>query len=163
MHGRSFWCLSSKIYARNAQSQPFNFQISGKSPYFQNSFLWLIDYSCSIVTLHTPTLHQTIGYHLGILQNFSTLSYDVYLRSYKLPNSSHFFPRDPKSTLECTLKTLFVRLLFSFMLIIAIFFGLPGLLHIRPESRPSGSGCRSHPRLRTHKRMVWGELSPEMW
>ena len=44
MYGRSLQCLNSKIYARNAQSQPFNFQISGKSPYFQNSFFCLIEY-----------------------------------------------------------------------------------------------------------------------
>ena len=40
----SLYCLNSKIYARNAQSQPFNFQVSGKSPYFQNSFFCLIQY-----------------------------------------------------------------------------------------------------------------------
>ena len=44
MYGRSLQCLNSKIYARNAQSQPFNFQVSGKSPYFQNSFFCLIQY-----------------------------------------------------------------------------------------------------------------------
>ena len=38
-------------------------------------------------------MYQTIGNYLRNLQKFSNVGYDVYVRSYELPNSSHFPPQ----------------------------------------------------------------------
>ena len=69
------------------------FSKSGKSPYFQNSFLWLIDYiSFNIDTTYT----YSISNNWKLSQDFAELlQYELrYLREeYELTNSSHFSPQ----------------------------------------------------------------------
>ena len=92
---------------KNDQSQQFNFQILENHHICKKAFYGWLTISHSILTLHTPTIYQTIGNYLRILQNFSNMSYDVYVRSYELPNSSHFPPQTLQSlqSLTCFVET----------------------------------------------------------
>ena len=56
--------------------------------------------------LQTPTIHQTIGNYLSFSQSLPDSSYEDYMRSLKLSNSSHFFPPDlrPKKIQDPDMK-----------------------------------------------------------
>ena len=82
-----------KDLRKKCPQSTIQFSKSGKSQYFQNSFLWLIDYISFNIDTTSPTIYQKIGNYLRILQNFSNMTYDIYVRSYELMNSSHFSPQ----------------------------------------------------------------------
>ena len=73
MYGRSFWCLNSKIYARNAQSQPFNFQTLENHHIFKIAFSGWLTISRSILTLHIPTYLKQLEIISGVCRTSSIL------------------------------------------------------------------------------------------
>ena len=60
MYSRSFQCLNSKIYARNAQSEPFNFETLENLYIFKIAFYGRLTISWSILTLHSPILFKQL-------------------------------------------------------------------------------------------------------
>ena len=96
------WCmegLCSTKTQRDMQEIPrgnnSTFQTLENHHIFKIAFFDWFTISRSILTLQTPTIYQIIANYLRNPQNFSDLSYEVYVRRYELPNNCHFFPSRP--------------------------------------------------------------------